>query len=115
MAHLDILKKYQLIEFKNTACMELNDLNFRGENEDAVRSADNKCKYESDAAVVLEDTRSPLYNDMALVFATAPDFVSYRNTEHGSIFIMRVCKVFKKYAHQLDLHSMLNLVSIYNN
>lgn len=68
-----------------------------------------KAAIDSDASV-WEDTRSPLYNDMALVFATAPDFVSYRNTVDGSIFIQKFCKVFNKYVHRLDLHSMLNLV-----
>ena len=89
---------------------------FSGENKDATRGYQgDSSSYQRDASTWQEPQRSPLYNDMALIFSTAPNYVSYRHSENGSILIQNICQVFKQYAHRLDLHSLLNLVSDHLN
>ncbi|CAG0899406.1 unnamed protein product [Darwinula stevensoni] len=53
---------------------------------------------------------APVQSDIFVANSAIPDYVSYRDIRHGSWFIESICQVFAKYAHCLDLQSMMQKV-----
>lgn len=53
----------------------------------------------------------PTYADFMIAYSTLPGFYSFRNTEKGSWFINALVEVLHNYHHQLDLLSMMTIVS----
>ncbi|XP_076757715.1 death regulator Nedd2-like caspase [Xylocopa sonorina] len=50
------------------------------------------------------------YADMLVVHATLPGHVAFRDKVTGSWFIQILCEVFMKYAHEIHLQDLLNMV-----
>ena len=83
---------------------------FRGTQQDKQhRRSPSGSNLRTDASSFV-DARQGLYSDMVLAYASSPNFVSYRNTKDGTVFIQCLCDVFREYAHQLDLATLLSMV-----
>jgi len=71
--------------------------------------------------VLLNDTKDNLYDmtdlchpnisDYLVAYSTIPGHVSFRNNEVGSIFISTLVKIFRRYASNEDLITMLERVT----
>ncbi|MFH4978422.1 hypothetical protein AB6A40_005131 [Gnathostoma spinigerum] len=55
--------------------------------------------------------KSPLEADVLVSYATAPGYVSWRNSMKGSWFIQSICEVFAKFSAKDDILTMLTLVN----
>lgn len=53
----------------------------------------------------------PIWADFMIVYSTIPGFYSWRNPAQGSWFIQALTSIINKYAHSMDLLSMLTLVN----
>jgi caspase-like apoptosis-related cysteine protease len=53
----------------------------------------------------------PNHPDFLIVRSTMPDFVSFRNTTHGSWFIQHLCEELNKLGNQLDILTILTFVN----
>ncbi|XP_047479140.1 uncharacterized protein LOC125032144 [Penaeus chinensis] len=68
---------------------------------------------ETDASFVSEAIveKDPTYTDMYIAFSTVEGFVSFRHPERGSWLMEAICQVFMKHAHNLELESLMKMVS----
>ncbi|XP_063606310.1 caspase-1-like [Penaeus indicus] len=68
---------------------------------------------ETDAAFVSEAIveKDATYTDMYIAFSTVEGFVSFRHPERGSWLMEAICQVFMKHAHNLELESLMKMVS----
>lgn len=53
----------------------------------------------------------PTYADFLIAYSTLPGFFSFRNTDSGSWFIQALVQIIREYHLELDLLSMMTLVS----
>ncbi|KAJ8676109.1 hypothetical protein QAD02_011895 [Eretmocerus hayati] len=50
------------------------------------------------------------YEDMLIVYATIPGYVSYRDEFNGSWFIQVLCEVFMNYAHKVPVQELFYMI-----
>lgn len=53
----------------------------------------------------------PIYADFLIAYSTVPGYYSWRNTTKGSWFVQALCAEFEERVDQLDLLSLLTMVS----
>ena len=59
----------------------------------------------------MTDLCHPNISDYLVAYSTIPGHVSFRNNEVGSIFISTLVKIFRRYAPNEDLYTMLERVT----
>lgn len=52
----------------------------------------------------------PSFSDILICYATIPGFLSHRNSEYGSWYVIEICKAFAQHAHECHLEELLKLV-----
>jgi len=55
--------------------------------------------------------RSPVWEDMLMIYSTIPGYVSIRNFEEGAWFVQCFCKVLMERAHNTSMRRMLDSVA----